>query len=169
MTVDLRVSHAGWDQLDLANTAQRAADATLDHLGIDPDAEIALLATGDAEIAQLNAQFRGKPTATNVLSWPAEDLAPDHPGDPPDLPRADRTGDVTLGDIALSYETCQREAAAAQISLHDHATHLIVHGVLHLLGYDHENEADARRMETFEVSILAGLGVVNPYILLDRA
>mgnify|MGYP006287624467 CR=1 FL=1 len=97
---------------------------------------------------------------TNVLSWPAADRAPARPGETPAPPDP---ADGELGDIALSYETCAREAAEAGKTLEAHATHLIVHGILHLLGYDHETDADAALMERLEAEILGKMGVVAPY------
>ena len=112
----------------------------------------------DARIAELNAEFREKQTATNVLSWPAQELAP------PQAPTPDPFEDETeLGDIALAYETCHREAEEAQLTPQAHITHLIVHGTLHLLGYDHIEDTDAELMEGLEVEILAKLGIPNPY------
>lgn len=104
----------------------------------------------------LNADFRGKPRPTNVLSWPAFDPPPPDPA--PDDPEA-----LFLGDLAIAYETCAAEAAAAGIPLGEHATHLVVHGVLHLLGYDHEVEDEADAMEAFETNILASMGLPDPY------
>ncbi|MGD9865844.1 MAG: rRNA maturation RNase YbeY [Pseudodonghicola sp.] len=164
MTVDLTIEDSAWDALDLQALADRAAQATLDRLGLDPEScEVALLACDDARIAELNADFRGKPTPTNVLSWPAEDLAAEEPGGTPDLPEADFTGEIALGDIAIAYGTCAREAAEQGKPLADHCTHLIVHGLLHLLGYDHIRDPDATLMEGLEVEILGSMGLGNPY------
>jgi probable rRNA maturation factor len=123
------------------------------------------LACDDVQIATLNAEFREKPTPTNVLSWPAEDLAAETDGASPTLPHPDITGEVSLGDIAISYDTCAREAADAGKSLAEHTTHLIVHGLLHLLGYDHVRDRDATLMEETEVKILGTLGIDDPYSL----
>jgi probable rRNA maturation factor len=118
----------------------------------------------DARIAALNADFRGKPQPTNVLSWPSEDRAPDLPGSAPLPPVAGTADDPeSLGDIALAWETCAAEAGAQGKPMADHVTHLVVHGVLHLLGYDHIDDADAGVMEALEVRILATLGVSDPY------
>lgn len=164
MTVDLTIEDPAWAVLDLEALAGRAEAATLEHLGLDPEiCEIALLACDDTRIAALNADFRDKPRPTNVLSWPAEDLAPEEPGASPDLPEADFTGEIALGDIAIAYGTCAREAEEQGKTLADHTTHLIVHGLLHLLGYDHIRDPDATLMEGLEVEILGRLGLDNPY------
>lgn len=168
MTVDLSIEDPAWAVLDLAELAGRAADATLTRLGLDPEVcEIALLACDDSRIAVLNADFRGKPTPTNVLSWPAEELAAEAPGGAPDLPEPDFTGEIALGDIAIAYGTCAREAAEQGKPMADHCTHLIVHGVLHLLGYDHIEDADATLMEALEVEILGSMGLDDPYNVQD--
>ena len=120
-----------------------------------------------ARIAVLNADFRGKPTPTNVLSWPAEELAAEAPGGAPDLPEPDFTGEIALGDIAIALGTCAREAAEQGKPMADHCTHLIVHGVLHLLGYDHIEDADATLMEALEVEILGSMGLDDPYNVQD--
>jgi probable rRNA maturation factor len=99
-----------------------------------------------------------------VLSWPAADLAADHDGGAPAAPSVDFSGSYELGDIAISYDTCAREAAAAGKALQDHVTHLIVHGLLHLLGYDHIRDLDATLMEGNETQILGKLGLDDPYI-----
>lgn len=111
---------------------------------------MALLLTDDAAVQSLNAQYRNKDAATNVLAFPAEqdDVQP---------------GPAFLGDIALARETCLREAAEKGISAADHTAHLIVHGVLHLVGYDHQNDEDAARMEQREREVLNLLGVSDPY------
>ncbi len=150
--VEAVIEDARWQALGIAALAERAARAALIAAGEAPDAfEISLLAADDARIAALNAAFRGKPAPTNVLSWPAGDAGAS-PGEP-----------AFLGDLALAYDTCLREATEATISVTDHATHLVVHGVLHLLGHDHENDAEAEAMEALETKILASLGVADPY------
>lgn len=164
MTLDLLIEDNRWQALGLDALANRAADAALGHLGLNPaTCEIALLACDDARIAALNADFRGKPVPTNVLSWPSDDLAPEAPGEPPPPPEPDPDGTLALGDIALAYETCLREAEEQGKPVRDHVTHLVVHGLLHLLGYDHETDADAALMEALEVTILEILGLADPY------
>lgn len=111
---------------------------------------MALLLTDDAAVQSLNAQYRDKDAPTNVLAFPAE-----QDGVQP--------GPAFLGDIALARETCLREATEKGISTADHAAHLIVHGVLHLVGYDHQNEEDAARMEQREREVLSLLDVSDPY------
>ncbi|RKF21831.1 rRNA maturation RNase YbeY [Altericroceibacterium spongiae] len=116
-----------------------------------------LLFTSDAEVHALNREWRERDKPTNVLSFPMlkreELLALDTDG-PPEM----------LGDIALAFETCAREAEEKSVSLQDHATHLIVHGLLHLAGHDHEiSEADAEAMEALEIKTLAILAIADPY------
>lgn len=150
-----------WREAGIEALADRAGAAALRHLGLDPEEwEISLLACDDARIATLNADFRGKPSPTNVLSWPSEDRAPEAPGAVPDLPE---TYDPELGDIAIAWETCEREAREGGKPLTEHATHLIVHAILHLLGYDHVRDEDATLMEQTEAVILGKLGIQNPY------
>lgn len=161
--VDVVIEAAGWEAVTLSDLATEAARATLAHLDLPSGAEISLLATDDATVARLNADFRGKSQPTNVLSWPAAHLAPPRPGAAPPPPQPDPTGALFLGDIALAYETCVREAADARKSLNAHTTHLIVHAILHLLGYDHICDEDADLMERLEADILSSLGMANPY------
>jgi probable rRNA maturation factor len=109
--------------------------------------------TDDDEQRALNRTWRGKDAPTNVLAFPAADLSlPVPPGAP-----------LLLGDVVLAFETVHREAAEQDKTLGDHLRHLVVHGVLHLLGYDHENAAEAEIMEAREIAILSELGVSNPY------
>jgi probable rRNA maturation factor len=163
--VDVVIEDARWDEDHLAGLAERAARATLTHLGLPAEGfEIACLACDDARIAALNTEFRGKAVPTNVLSWPAWDLSAQEDGGAPDLPeQGDADDPEALGDIALSYDTCAREATEQGKAFDAHLTHLIVHSVLHLLGYDHIRDKDAALMEETEVAILARLGVADPY------
>ena len=163
--VDCVIEDLRWADLGLAALAQRSVVAALGGLGL-PEVGFSVVVMGcdDARIAGLNAEFRGKPTPTNVLSWPAWDLSPQDEGAPPETPDLGTAEDPeALGDIALSYDTCAREALAADRDLADHVCHLIVHGFLHCLGYDHIRDGDAAVMEAVEVRILATLGISDPY------
>lgn len=164
MEIDIAVEDARWTALGLEDLAETAAQAVLTRLGIDPDdCELSVLGCDDARIAVLNADHRGKPQATNVLSWPAEERGAETPGAMPEPPEADVFGAIELGDIAIAYDTCAREAEAAGKPLADHAMHLMVHGVLHLLGFDHIRDPDATLMEALEVEILGKMGIADPY------
>ncbi|MFW2541420.1 rRNA maturation RNase YbeY [Primorskyibacter sp. 2E107] len=158
MLTDTILEDDRWARADLPGLAERAAGAVLSHLGIETEHEIAVLGCDDARIAELNAQFRDKPTPTNVLSWPSEDLSAEDPGGDPLEPEMEE-----LGDIAIAFETCEREADEQGKPMADHVTHLIVHAVLHLLGYDHVRDADATVMESLEVVILGKMGLPDPY------
>ena len=153
-----------WETVDLPGLAERAAAATLAMLGLPGEGlTLCVMGCDDARIAGLNADFRGKPAPTNVLSWPAEERATP-PGRVPVPPEPGPAGDPeSLGDVALAWETCVAEAGAQGLSVADHATHLIVHGILHLLGYDHGTDADAALMEGTETRILVALGIADPY------
>lgn len=163
--VETVIEDARWETLGLAALAERAGRAALSGAGIPlAGFSISLMGCDDARIAALNADFRGKPQPTNVLSWPSEERGAEFAGDVPLSPRpGDPDDPESLGDIALAWETCTREAEAQGKPIADHVAHLIVHGVLHLLGYDHVEEEDAAIMEGLEVRILASLGVSDPY------
>jgi len=165
MEIDILFEDPAWDATALAPLAQTACHAALVELGLMPDHfAVSILACDDDRIANLNAEFRGKPTPTNVLSWPSEDRAPELPGAMPDLPEINEDDPPEeLGDIALAFGVLTREAAAADKPFDHHLTHLLVHGLLHLLGFDHINDADAALMEGFETRILARLGIPDPY------
>ncbi len=120
------------------------------------DAELSVLLCDDEAIARLNAQWRGQHKPTNVLSFPA-----------PPLQGAVRDEKIPLGDIAIAYETLAREAEENGKTLSAHLSHLVVHGFLHLLGYDHHMDDDAERMERLERDILARIGVADPYAACD--
>jgi probable rRNA maturation factor len=164
MLVDCLSEDHRWEALGLEDLAERAAIAVLERLGMEASVyEISLLACNDARIAELNADFRGKPQPTNVLSWPSLERGARVAGEMPLLPLPQGRGPVELGDIAIAYDTCATEAVAAGRDLPDHALHLLVHGTLHLLGFDHERDADAALMEGLETEILGKLGVADPY------
>lgn len=144
----------------------RAAEAAAAALALTPWAgladaaplvEVAVRLTDDAEVHALNRDFRGKDKPTNVLSFPQVQA------DLLDTLSNSDDGEILLGDIVLARETCAREAEEKGISIPDHATHLIVHGTLHLVGYDHMDDASAQAMEALEVKALASLGIANPY------
>lgn len=156
LEVDLEEPWPAGDWDALAERAAGAAAQVAPELA-NPRLSASLLFTSDAEIHALNREWRQRDKATNVLSFPMlsreEVLSLSEEG-PPEL----------LGDVALAYETCNREAADKGIPIEDHATHLIVHGLLHLAGHDHETSpADADAMEALETKALALLGVADPY------
>lgn len=159
-------THAATPWPDALDWEVRAAEAVAAALAITPFAalanaaplvEVAVRLTDDAEVHALNRDFREKDKPTNVLSFPQvqADLLES-------LANSD-DGEILLGDIVLARETCAREAEEKGLSLADHATHLIVHGALHLVGYDHMDDVAATAMEALEVKALASLGIANPY------
>jgi probable rRNA maturation factor len=118
--------------------------------------ELSVRLAGDNEVRALNAHWRGKDKPTNVLSFPMAEAY--------ELEEADEDGPVImLGDLILAHGVCEREAAEKGVAMNAHASHLIVHGTLHLLGYDHEADADASDMEAREVRALERIGIANPY------
>ncbi len=164
VTLDVGVEDRRWNEVQIEDLAGQAIAETLKALALDPSVcEVSLLACDDDRIATLNGDFRDKTTATNVLSWPAEERGAATAGMRPAAPFPGPDGIIELGDIAISYDTCAAEAAAANKPLSAHATHLIVHGTLHLLGYDHIREADGDLMEALEVEILGKMGLDDPY------
>jgi probable rRNA maturation factor len=135
-----------------------AAAAELTRAGLD-EAELAVMLTDDAGIRTLNLNWRGIDKPTNVLSFPA--LPPTGASGPDDAPRM-------LGDIAIAYETTRQEADDEQKPFDHHLSHLAVHGFLHLIGYDHEKDDEAEKMESLEQEILAQLGIPDPYADRER-
>ena len=156
LTTDIAVESAAWTERlpDVESRVERAALAAWQAAGgtVGQDASIAILLADDPTLADLNRRFRGIDGPTNVLSFPA-----DRTKAQPD----DET--CHLGDIAIAYETIAREAVAQEKTLDQHLAHMVVHGVLHLLDYDHQITVDRNRMETTERTILAGLGIPDPY------
>ena len=164
MSIEISVEEPAWESIAFEQIAERALKAALSEAGLQQaSCELSVLACSDAAIAELNAEFRGKPAATNVLSWPSVDLSSEVEGGLPMPPKADLTGEISLGDIAIAYETCAREAREAGKPLDAHVSHLIIHGFLHLLGFDHIRDGDAMRMEALEVKILGTMGFDDPY------
>ncbi|MEJ6781806.1 rRNA maturation RNase YbeY [Aminobacter sp. Piv2-1] len=154
LDIDLMVEAGAWAGEDeLRALVERAVPAALAEAEAEAaeGVELSLVFTDDAAIQRLNAEWRGKDKPTNVLSFPAFPIAP---GDP--LP-------PMLGDIVLASETVAREAAEENKPLENHITHLIVHGLLHLLGYDHETDEQAEEMEALERRALARLAIPDPY------
>lgn len=151
MNLAIDIEDEAWNVLPgLSALAERAVAATLDGRGVAGG--VTLLFTSDEEMRKLNRDWRGKDKPTNVLSFPAPAAMP--------LPDGEA---APLGDIALAFQTVAREATDQGKTLAAHATHLIVHGLLHLLGYDHETDSEAEEMEGEERAILARLGIADPY------
>lgn len=150
---DILIEAGDWpDEARLSALVDRALAATVARLSppLADGAEVSLVFTDDAHMRDLNRRHRGKDSSTNVLSFPQ--------------PRAEKGGfGPVLGDVVLAAETVYREAVDSGLAPEAHLTHLIVHGFLHLLGYDHETDGDADVMEGHETAILAGLGIADPY------
>ncbi len=162
MTVDVVLEDPRWAEVDLVALAEQASDAVLERLGLEPSVfEIVVLACDDARIALLNADFRDKDAPTNVLSWPSDERGAAVAGEMPGAP--DPVMDAELGDIAIAYDTCAHEAEAAGKPFVHHCVHLLVHGTLHLLGFDHVRDLDATLMEGLESEILGKMGIDDPY------
>lgn len=156
--IELSVEGGQWKpEDDLSNMCEQvlgsAADYLAEHGQPFPEGgtEVSLLFTEDEEMRLINGRWRSKDTPTNVLSFPSAPIEPGHsPG-------------VFLGDIVLAYQTIAREAESLEIPFDNHLTHLLVHGLLHLLGYDHIHDDEARVMENLETRILAKLNLSDPY------
>lgn len=154
MTVSIDVEDEAWLTLlglePLVHACVGAALAATDYA--DGTCEVAVLFTDDDAIAAINGEWRGQDKPTNVLSFPTPDDLP--------IPKGEAR---PLGDIVLAHGVIAREADEQGKTLRDHTAHLIVHGTLHLLGFDHQNEAEAEEMEALETRILKGLGISDPY------
>lgn len=151
-----------WD--DLAAAAVNRTIGATPHAALHTTPatiEVSIRLTSDDEVRTLNRQYRQQDKPTNVLSFPM--VQPDLVDT---LANTD-DGEVLLGDIVLAFETCEREAVEREVSTQDHAMHLIVHGVLHLLGYDHMTDHEAEAMEAIERDVLASLGLHDPYPIQD--
>jgi probable rRNA maturation factor len=151
--IDVVVEAGDWARLgDPDALSRRAVEAAFAVVSDAPreDSELSILLADDRSVQDLNREWRGKDQPTNVLSFPSA-------GQP------HQPGPLHLGDIAMALETLMRESQDEAKSLADHFTHLVIHGTLHLLGYDHELEAEAEIMEALEVKALAALGIADPY------
>lgn len=167
LAVDVLIEAQAWRTLPQAEDIVRRAVALAATAAVEirrPDAPargpagwgLCILLSDDETIARLNGQWRGQEKPTNVLSFPA-----------PALYGAGPNEETPLGDIAIAYETLAREAKQNGVAVSDHLSHLVVHGFLHLLGYDHHMDDEAERMERVERDILAQLGVNDPYAARD--
>ena len=149
-TVDILVEEKQWTKaLPALEACTRTALGAAAEVN-DSSGAVSVLFAGDTRLKELNSQYRGQDKPTNVLSFPAGEM-------PAPLDEA------VLGDLVLGFETIAREANAADLTLENHLSHLLVHGYLHLLGYDHETEAEATEMEALEVAILKTLDIADPY------
>ena len=162
MSVDLVMEDARWKKLNLLQIANAAFKETLSQVNLRSENFICcILACSSKKVRRLNAQFRGKNNSTNVLSFPSKAEKYDTKNSLKFKADADP---LELGDIAIAYEVCKKEADVSKIKFEAHVNHLIIHSVLHLLGFDHEEEKNAAEMEKIEVQVLAKLGINNPYL-----
>ena len=163
MPIEIIIDHQAWENEGLDHIAMQIFNNVMEYFGYDPERfEASLLACDASRISTLNQQFRSKKTATNVLSWPSVERAPASSGEVPCA--LDPQSDGFLGDIALAYETCRAEAQSSGKPFSDYIKHLMIHGLLHLMGFDHEDDADATVMERIETEILGKMGIDAPYI-----
>ncbi len=164
--LDIIIDDDRWLVDDLKNFAQIVFSKILSYvkknnldkgIGFDKPIRACLCLSNDSEVQKLNAEFRGKDKTTNVLSFANID-------DDDFISNLNLEEEVELGDIIMAFETVKNEAGQKKISLNSHFAHLLIHGLLHLFGYDHQNDEEADEMENFEIEILAQLGIGNPYI-----
>ena len=149
--LDVSIRHKDWTRQirDIQNTIVSIVGVTLDRADVNAKKkELSIVLADDDFVQELNREWRGKDKPTNVLSFPQDDP-------------------MMLGDVILAFETVQREADEQDKRFEDHTTHLVVHGLLHLLGHDHEEDDEAEIMESLEIEILKGLGIKNPYETQD--
>ena len=158
--IDISVAADAWNSIEgLEGSVERAVHAAVQTANLDlkSDCEVSILLTDDRQMRALNHQWRGQDKATNVLSFPATDLA------------AGQGIGPLLGDIVLAYETVAKESQIQQKTVINHVSHLVIHGFLHLFGYDHENDREAALMEQLETETLARLGIDDPYEAHEKA
>lgn len=143
MSVDIIINDPRWNDINL--DVDLIVNAIRGHLTIKKETGVSLLLTNDEEIKIFNVTYRDKDKPTNVLSFPCEDI------------------EGYVGDLIISYETVEKECGMQKKSIVDHSTHMITHGFLHLLGYDHIKDDEAEVMEAHEITILSSLNIKNPY------
>lgn len=171
MKTDVVFNDRRWKQIPLEEIAVNALKLIIaNFLEKDKKFGVSILASNDAELKELNRSFRGKNTSTNIISWPEHSLQTKQPGClPKQLSKliANYKGETLLGNLAISFERCSIEAKEKKINFEDHMFHLLLHGYLHLIGFDHQHELDANLMENIEIRLLSRVGIKNPYELID--
>ena len=172
MKADILFNDNRWKKLPFEKIVHNSINLVAEDILLTTnDYEIAILACNDLEIINLNKNFRGDSAPTNILSWPEHEYKRMKPGGFPTRivnPTKFSKGSDFLGNLAISFDRCSSEASAGSIRFEDYTTHLIIHGFLHLIGFDHDNELDAILMEDTEKRLLSRLGIKNPYELKDR-
>lgn len=164
MDVEILIENGAWENEKTKLSIEESAKAVFDFLELKhDDIEICFLCTDDEEVKNLNKTYRGIDKATNVLSFPADSYPDeeDEYSENPDENCAEKT--CLLGSVALSFDTILSESKNQEKTFENHLRHLVVHSVLHLLGYDHIDDKDAEKMEDLEVKILKNMGLENPY------
>lgn len=168
--VDISILEPAWDDScpDCGTVVEAAAEATLalcpvaqKMIGDGVEMEISIVLAHDALVQELNREYRNKDKPTNVLSF--AQLDGDDGWEEPEGP-----GPCALGDLILAYETVEREAREENKPFNHHLTHLVIHGILHLLGYDHIEDDEAKEMESLEIQILKGLNIIDPYKIREN-
>lgn len=165
ITIDVLCEDEQWEKEipDVTKHIKKIVTHTLSFTGLNQQSlEICIVLANDVFIQDLNHRFRHKDKPTNVLSFPSMDIDPDTTEE---FVKSIGAHDIPmhLGDVTLAFETILHEAQQQEKSFQDHLSHLLIHGILHLLGYDHIEEEDAQKMEKFEITILEAIGIENPY------
>ena len=172
MIINIIFKDKRWVTIPLEEIGKGALKLVIDKfLGQDHNFEVSILASNDVEIRELNKNFRGNNSNTNIISWPEHETQSNQPGHIPDLVdklKSGYEGLSFLGNLAISFDRCFMEAEEKNIHFEDHVLHLLTHGCLHLIGFDHQNELDANLMEDIEIRLLSGVGIKNPYELNDQ-
>ena len=167
MKINILINDLRWSKTKLQDTCERSfglAMSVSDEMNFNP--EVSILACNDKEICELNEKFRGQNSPTNILSWPEYELKSEIPGQPPRKMKAvvEEASRLTfIGNLAISFDRCSTESKESEITFDDHMTHILLHGCLHLLGFDHQNDLDANLMEGMEINLLSSIGIKNPY------